>query len=45
MPTLMTGRRAAMIADLRAVRAQLGRGGAATRAADIAVEMMTRTNV
>ena len=36
------GRRAAMIADLRAVRAQLGRGGAANRAADIAVEMLNR---
>ena len=34
------GRRAAMVADLRAVRAQLGRGGAAARAADIAVEML-----
>ena len=36
------GRRAAMAADLRAVRAQLGRGGAAARAADIAVEMLSR---
>jgi lipid-A-disaccharide synthase len=35
------GRRAAMLTDLRAVRAQLGRGGAAARAADIAVEMLT----
>jgi lipid-A-disaccharide synthase len=34
------GRRAAMVADLRAVRAQLGRGGAAARAADIAAEML-----
>jgi len=36
------GRRAAMIDDLRAVRSQLGRGGAAARAADIAVEMLER---
>jgi lipid-A-disaccharide synthase len=36
------GRRAAMVADLRAVRQQLGRGGAATRAADIAAEMLER---
>jgi lipid-A-disaccharide synthase len=36
------GRRAGMVADLRAVRAQLGRGGAATRAADIAAEMLAR---
>jgi lipid-A-disaccharide synthase len=35
------GRRAGMIADLRDVRARLGRGGAAVRAAEIAVEMMT----
>jgi lipid-A-disaccharide synthase len=34
------GRRAAMVADLREVRARLGRGGAAARAAEIAVEMM-----
>jgi lipid-A-disaccharide synthase len=36
------GRRDAMVADLRAVRAQLGRGGAASRAADIAAEMLER---
>jgi len=34
------GRRAAMLADLRSVRARLGRGGAAARAADIAAEML-----
>ncbi len=34
------GRRATMIGDLRAVRGQLGRGGAAARAADIAAEML-----
>ncbi len=34
------GRRAAMVADLRSVRARLGRGGAAARAADIAAEML-----
>ena len=38
------GRRDAMVADLRAVRAQLGRGGAAARAADIAVEMLSRAH-
>jgi lipid-A-disaccharide synthase len=36
------GRRAAMIEELRAVRARLGRGGAAARAADIAAEMLAR---
>jgi lipid-A-disaccharide synthase len=34
------GRREDMIADLRAVRARLGRGGAAARAAAIAAEML-----
>jgi lipid-A-disaccharide synthase len=34
------GRREAMIAELRAVRTRLGRGGAAARAADIAAEML-----
>ena len=34
------GRRAAMVADLREVRHRLGRGGAAGRAAAIALEMM-----
>jgi lipid-A-disaccharide synthase len=38
------GRRAGMIKDLRDVRAQLGRGGAAARAADIAVEMLSRAH-
>ncbi len=35
-------RRAAMVAELRGVRARLGRGGAAARAADIAAEMLAR---
>jgi lipid-A-disaccharide synthase len=34
------GRRRAMVEDLRALRAALGRGGAAARAADIAAEML-----
>jgi len=34
------GRRDEMVRDLRAVRTRLGRGGAAARAADIAVEML-----
>lgn len=34
------GKRAQMVADLGAVRGRLGRGGAAARAADIAVEML-----
>jgi lipid-A-disaccharide synthase len=34
------GRREEMVADLRAVRARLGRGGAAARAAAIAAEML-----
>jgi lipid-A-disaccharide synthase len=34
------GRRATMVEELRAVRARLGRGGAAERAADIAGEML-----
>ena len=38
------GQRATMVANLRAVRAQLGRGGAAARAADIAVEMLSRAH-
>jgi lipid-A-disaccharide synthase len=33
-------RRARMVADLGAVRGRLGRGGAAARAADMAVEML-----
>jgi lipid-A-disaccharide synthase len=36
------GRRAVMVDELRAVRARLGRGGAAVRAADIAAEMLAR---
>ena len=38
-------RREAMIGDLRAVRSQLGRGGAAARAADIAAEMLAQAPV
>ena len=34
------GRRAAMVIALQAVRARLGRGGAAARAAEIATEML-----
>ena len=38
-------RRAAIVDDLRAVRSQLGRGGAAERAADIATEMLEERHV